>query len=226
MRKRWLPLTVTTLLATLGVLHAGDEFKSGPTPGKNLPGSFQAINLNAPDGTAAKERVGHPHCMVCEYQLNPVVMTFIREGPDTNPQAIEDYLKAIEKAVERNRKISFLSGYTVFITPDAKSSATEPKIDDPDALIKEAQVRTKLEERLQTLVKKSALKYVVAAYMPEAPKSYNLSPKPGVTVVLYNKLKVEQVLAFPEAKFNAGATQEVLKGITALVKGPGKKKAS
>jgi hypothetical protein len=225
MRKRWLPLTLTTLLATLGVLRAGDDLKSGPAPGKNLPGSFQAVNVNAPEGTVAKDRVGHPHCMICEYQLNPVVLTFIREGPDANPQVIEDYLKAVEKAVERNRKINFLSGYVVFITPDAKSAATEAKIDDPDALIKEAQVRTKLEERLTALAKQAGLKYVVAAYMPDGPKGYNLSPQPGVTVVLYEKLHVQKVLAFPEAKFNEAAKDEVLKEVTAMLKGAKKKKS-
>jgi len=199
MRKRWLRLAILAVLFTTGLsaLSAQDDFKSGPAVGKNLPGSFQAVNLTAPLGKDPKDRLGHLHCLVCEFQLNPVVVTFIRIEPDGIDKNIEEYLKAMDRAVDRNYKINFLRSFVVFLTPHAKSSATEPKIEDPDKIIKdikerdaladslilEAQKRVKLEKRLGDLIKETALKHVVLTYMAgEGPKGFNLSPKPGTTV--------------------------------------------
>lgn len=228
MRKRSLFLVIATgLLMGVYPLEAQDEFKSGPPVGKNVPGSFQAFNLNGPKG---KDRF---HCLVCEFQLNPVVVTFVREGEDAKEGELESYLKAVDKAVAKYRTVQFLSSFVVFLTPHASSAATEPKIEKPDEIIKdtekrdkladrlieEAQLRTKLEERLVALTKKMDLKHTVVTYLAgDGPKGFNLSTKPGVTVVMYQKLKVEQVFAFPDGKLDEEATSRVLKGIDGMLK--------
>ena len=85
-----------------------------------------------------------------------------------------------------------------------------------DRLIEEAQVRTKLIERLSELAARFD-KVVVTFRSAESPKGYNIPEKHGVTVVLYQKLKVDQVFVFPEGKFDEAATDQVLKGIDAML---------
>jgi len=230
MRKRWLLLTatVTTLLSGV-VLGAQGEQPAGPRVGKDLPGAFQSFNLN---GTKGKDKL---HCLVCEYHLNPVVLTFVREGKEPDDAQITKYLEKVNEAVKDNERTKFLRGFVVFLTPYAASGATEAKIDPADIkdvekrdklsdrLIEEAQQYGKLVERLSKLASK--LDKVVVTFMPaEGPKGYNLPPQPGVTVVLYHKLKVEQVYVFPEGKLDDAATAQVLKGIDAMLNPPVKKK--
>jgi hypothetical protein len=243
MRKRFLFTLLTTALLT-GALGAQNEFKSGPPVGQNLPGSFQAFNLS---GERGKDSF---HCLVCEYQLNPVVVTFIREGPESKDEEIANYLKKINDKIKDNVETHFLRGFVVFLAPDAASAATEPKIRNVGAIIKdtrqrdeladrliaEATRRTKLLERLTKLA--GGYDQLVVTFMaPDGPASgwtrrpgaapagYRLETRPGVTVVLYQKLKVEQVFAFPDGALNEEATQKVLKGIDVMLnkKAPKKK---
>ena len=235
-----------TFLASLGILGAHqEEFQSGPQEGKNLPGSFQPYNLN---GRKGRDRL---HCLVCEFQLNPVVLVFVREGKQKEHKILTELVKKIEAKVKKYRKTNFLSSFVVFLTPDAKSSATEAKIVNPDKLIEESQNRQKLEERLHKqfgeimgpqfpdslaiLIGEPSFDWVneqvadrhpvVVTYMADGPKDYKVSPLPGVTVVLYQKLKVEKVYAFPEGKFNEEAVAQVLTGVDVMIKGvPAKKK--
>src|SRR2546426_1022374 len=61
--------------ARSGAFQAEAKLKSGPQQGQALPGPFHFLNVNG-------AHAGNPHCLVCEYGLEPVVMVFTREVPD------------------------------------------------------------------------------------------------------------------------------------------------
>src|SRR2546422_10631179 len=103
---------VAGLALILSDLRAGEEFKSGLGPGRLIGGPFQPYNLN---GKRGKERF---HCLVCEFSLEPVVAIFVREGPEPNPEVLQELLKKTDDAVERHQEAQ-LHSFAIFLSPDA-----------------------------------------------------------------------------------------------------------
>src|SRR5437762_882902 len=91
-------------------LYAGDDFKSGLQPGTLLPGSFAPLNLN---GKKGKDR---PHCLVCEFGLDPVVAVFVREGAEANDMGLAEFIKKLDEACEKNQDYA-LHGFVVYFAP-------------------------------------------------------------------------------------------------------------
>ncbi len=180
------------LLAAFTTLEAGEALKSGPPKGKLIPGSFAPYNLNG-------KRKGSHHCLVCEYALGPVVLVFAKEPDQDKDQALNGLVKMLEKAVEEHRREDF-QAFVVFLSPDANSSANDPKLDDPQKLVDEAAARDKLVERLQP--RADGLKNVIACIFPAAgPPGYALSDKADVTLLFYNRFKVLANAAFKDGEF-------------------------
>src|SRR5262245_52629352 len=95
----------------VGAGGAGEALKSGPQPGKPLPGSFHPFNVNGEKGK------GKYHCLVCEYGLDPVVLVFADNPKD--PQVI-DLLKRLDALVKKEQKTSYLHSFAVFLSGDAR----------------------------------------------------------------------------------------------------------
>jgi hypothetical protein len=231
--------SLAALLAALALilsdLRAGDEFKSGLAPGKLIGGPFQPYTLNDSLTRAAVKRLkeaknptdellakGRFHCLVCEFGLKPVLAIFVREGQDSNEAVLKELLKKVDDAVESHQE-SYLNSFAVFLTPDARSSITEKKIEDTEALVTESAAREKLTARLEELAK--PLNHVVVGFYPaENLKGYDISAQPGVTILLYAKHKVLANYAFAEGKLKSEDIDRVIKGVGALLK-KGKKKS-
>jgi hypothetical protein len=187
-----------------------------PAPGSVLPGSFQPLNLNG----KAKDR---PHCLVCEFGLDPVVMVLAREGPDGDDPELGNLLAQLDQAVERHQDHR-LHSFAVVLSPAAKNSISQPKIDDTAALLDEAQKREQLLKRLAPLVAKDKLKHVVISVSPEeGPKGYNIPAQPGVSVVLYYKHRVEAHHFFEHGKLQADQIAQVLKNTDEMIQRDRKK---
>jgi hypothetical protein len=211
------------LVAAAIAQEKGGTLKSGPQPGTLLHSSFHPYNVNGPIGA------GRYHCLVCEFKLNPVVMVFAREAEKGKDKALNTLIDRLEEAVAKDQE-GYLKSFVVFLSPGARSSATEPKITDPNKLVDEASQHAALLERLRTRAK--TLKHVIlTCYPEEGPKGYNISPQAAVTVVLYVKHRVVNNFAFPEGGLDERAIDEIMKAVNALSgktphkKGPPKKEA-
>src|SRR5262249_55154540 len=157
--------------------------------GKLIPGSFSPYNLNG-------KRKGSLHCLVCEYALSPMVLIFAKEPVKGKDEALNDLLKRLDKAVEEHTRQDF-HAVVVFLSPDANSSANDPKLADPTKLVEEAAAHDRLLARLQP--RADNLKNVIACIFPAAgPKGYALSDKAEVTLLFYNRFKVLANAAFKE----------------------------
>src|SRR5437879_5242718 len=99
------PIVFALLVAlrlSAAVSGAAEELKSGPQPGESIPGPFHYFNVNGPHAS-------HPHCLVCEFGLRPVVLIFLRESPAAKPQLM-NLLQRLDEAVGRYRNAELRAG--------------------------------------------------------------------------------------------------------------------
>ena len=124
-----------------------------------MPGPFDCLNINGKNG---KDR---QHCLVCEFGLGPVVMVFAKEPAEGKDGPISDLLQKLDGLVGKELEKSAVNSVVVFLSPDARNSANQSKIEDPDQLVEEAKAREALIARLRPHAEK--LKHVVVAcYLP------------------------------------------------------------
>jgi hypothetical protein len=178
------------LLAAQG--EAG--LQSGPKEGKFLPGPLECYLFNARH-LKSKEKQAF-HCLVCQYALNPAILVFVRDRePNKEKDAVIDALmKRLEEAVPDYKRFELRAG-VVFLSPDAQSSATNPKEEDPDKLLDEAKKRDAVFARLSERAA-SFKELDVAVFPGQSPKGYNINPKAEVTILFLWKLKVVSNQAF------------------------------
>jgi hypothetical protein len=214
MRNRKLSLF---LLASVGAMFlpdvwAAQAFKSGPAVGQIHGGTILPYTVN---GRKGKERF---HCPVVEFDTKPVVAIFIREGPESSDAVLQELFKKVDSALEKHQE-TYLGGFAVFVTPDARTSLTQ-KTEDNDTLVGEAKAREKLLKRLREMAQ--PLKHLIVGATPEDNdrlKRWNLNAKqPGVTVVFYAKHKVLDNAAFAEGKLRNEDIEQVVTKIDGLLK--------
>lgn len=191
-----------TIAATLTAAQDA-PFKSGPQKGTVLPAPFDAFVVK---GKVAK---GRHHCLICENELKPAVLIFAREPDKDGGEVLKSLLEKLDQAVEAHKE-AYLGGFVVFLSPDARSSATEPAIDDIDKLLEETKKRKELLTRLEARAE-PLNNVVVAAFPEEGPKGYNVNPKADVTIVLYHKLKVIDSWAFEGGKLTEDDVTAIMK---------------
>jgi hypothetical protein len=162
--------------------------KEGLKAGMELPGEFQPYNLNG------KFR-GRFHCLVCERALNPSVLVFVRGTDDL--QGLTAFLQGLNEAVKtkKNEKAR-LGAYAVF---------TDEKVPDVVANDDEREIVAK---KLDDMAAK--LDRVTVALDSRANlDKYQLRPDPEVVIVLYDKLKVVDVIG----KARGALTKETVPGL-------------
>jgi hypothetical protein len=207
-------LLLSALLSPALVLaqDAPDALQSGPPRGALLTQAFDAFTLNGDIGK------GRYHCLVCEFGLRPVVLVFAQEHPEGQDKALDDLLQRLDKAVARDQD-GYLCASVIFLSPAARSSATESKekpVTKAAELVQQAKDRRDLLARLQPLADK--LKHVSVAIYPEpGPEGYQLSPKADVTVLLYLKHKVSDRFAFPKGGLTDKAAAEIVDKANELI---------
>jgi hypothetical protein len=162
--------------------------KEGLKAGMELPGEFQPYNLNG------KFR-GRFHCLVCERGLNPSVLVFVRGTDDL--QGLTALFQGLNEAVKnkKNEKAR-LGAFAVFtdeqlpdvVADDDKRDDVTKKLDD---------LAAKLDRVVVSLESKANL------------DKYHLKPDPEVVIVLYDKLKVVDVIG----KARGSLTKESVPGL-------------
>ncbi|HZZ77017.1 MAG TPA: hypothetical protein VFE62_00780, partial [Gemmataceae bacterium] len=148
---------------------------------KFVPGPFECFNING-------KAKGRPHCLVCKFALNPVVLIFTKEPAAGKDGPLNDLLEQLDKLAalpdfaERDLSIG-----VVFLSPDAKDSTNNAEEEKSEELLKEAinreMLRKRLEERAKPFKKENDADRVIVAYYPlEGPKKYNIDPKMEQTI--------------------------------------------
>ncbi len=239
MRLRTFSLLMLTAAVALVLSRTdgGESFKSGPAPGELLGAPFQPHNVyqpslfrplleNRPEKEKADDaisRAGRPHCPVCEFGLDPVVAIFVRGTEDKDPTVPEGFLKKVDDLVEKRRDLSFLHAFAVFLTPKARSSITEKKIEKVEDLVAEGAAREKAIKEVTQLA--APLKHVVVGVYPPAnlPESYKIANKPGVTLLYYDKHRVLLNRAYPEGKLKDEEIDAFVGAVDKMLQKPRKK---
>jgi hypothetical protein len=177
----------------------------GLQPGKDqIGGPFRPYNVTGKDQHRDKF-----HCLVSEYGLNPVILVFVR-GINPSP-ATTDLLQKLDTLVEKNDRIR-LAACVVFLSDDIKDM-----VRDDDKRLQEAKA---VFDRMKNL------NHVAAALdVPtDVRDAYKLDDKAEVTVLFYNKLRVELVRSFPAKGFDEAAEKSLLDELNAkldALRGPG-----
>jgi hypothetical protein len=161
-------------------LTFAQELKSGPQPDEMVPGPFHPYNLNG-------AQAAHPHCLVCEYGLRPVVMIFTRDI-----SKVTGLLQKLDEAVTRHQDTG-LKVFAVVLSPDFAKEENKKEV-------------------IQSLEKAAAdLKNVVLAVDgPDGPEKYQISKDAETTVILYRKLKVVANFAFAKDKLTEKEVADIL----------------
>lgn len=137
------------------------------------------------------EHAGEPHCLVCENGLNPVAMIFAREVSEPLVQMIAQ----LDAQAAKNSK--FDMGCFVVFLGDAET----------------------LKPKLAEVAKKQQLKHVILAIdAPAGPEGFNVSKDADVTVVLYERHKVEANHAFAKDKLTEKSVAAVLADLPKILK--------
>jgi len=194
----------------------GQETKSGPQRDETLPGAFQPLNVNGPFA-------GRHHSLVTEFRLNPVILVFVRaQGDDVDPED-RKLLETIDKVAEDRHADTGLESFVVFLTPRARSGATDDNkgIKDKAAyaksLVEETIHREKLVNNLKE-VSKSFKRLIVTCYPAEnVAQQYRLTDRAEVTVLVYARQRVFSNFAFAEGQLNQGGIDNVLKAVDAML---------
>lgn len=202
-----------------------EGFRSGIPEKGVIAGPFDLFNLNGPKAT------GRFHCIVCEFNLKPVVLIFTREPPAGKEAPLDALLEKLEGLADKY-KDDYLSSVAVVLSPHARSSVSaakdEKKEDDEDLekkadkLVEEAAGRIELVKRLQPKAEK--LKNVVVGIHPnEGPKGYKIDPEAETTVLYYRNYRVTKNWAFKTGELTEEKAAEIADAVEKSLR-DGKKK--
>jgi len=194
-------MTLFFIAATFLVAQEDGKLVSGPKAGALIPGSFESFNVNGP----AKDR---PHCLVCQFGLNPTVLIFAKEPAEGKDAAFTELVKKLDEMTTEFEDRNFSAG-AVILSLDALDSTNNPGVKDAHKLIDEKVKRDKLYERLKK--RAEPLKNVLVSFMPEPPKKFDINAKADVTVLYYERMKVLDSWAF-------GPDQMRMEDVDAIVK--------
>lgn len=162
--------------AILGVLLfalalSAQDSTTGKFPAKDsdIPGPFTTYVASG------EKKKGKFHCLVTEFDLNPVVMVMVR-GTEMS-DVLKSLLRKVELAIELNPN-SRLSSFFVFHTDKSKDLARD---DD---------IREGLEKEIESINREPPLKHVVLALdVTERLRNYKADTA-DVVVLLYNRYRV------------------------------------
>jgi hypothetical protein len=197
------------------------EIKKGPlAAGKNIPATFHPYNVTArvippeelelleeekdkekgkekdadEDGEAKKPvptSKGKFHCLITEYDLDPVVMLFARNLEEN--KAFRDLLKKLDEECTRKRS-SRLRAFVVFLSDDLPSFSVKGS-DQNDTLAKQAELLKKQEELVKKIEQvQDGLKLanvVLTLGARDDLAKYQLDDSVALTAVLYRNLRIQ-----------------------------------
>ncbi len=194
MRRTTLTALLVGLLACAATAQDKDKDDKGEgaAVGKNVPGTFNPFNVTArivpmaePDEKGKGEKTPRPdtkgkfHCLVTEYDMDPVVLLVLRDADEA--AGVKSLLKKLDAAIGRNSGarlrafvVCHFDGLVNVVTQDER--------------------RAELAEKLTKLAEDLKLKGVVLTLAAPADLAkWKLDTKAAANVILYRRLKVEAV---------------------------------
>lgn len=227
-----LGMGVLALILLAGNGRGQDEFQSGLQPaaaGKppvKMPKSFDVYTFNGKNA----ERF---HCLVCENDIHPTVMLFLKEPAAGKEGPLESLFAKLDELVEKYQSLEKypdlqgFAAYAVFVSPAAQTALDKVET-DPAKLVKEATDRRALYARMREWAGKTK-KVTVGCVVPESVAAYKLNPDASLTGLFYDSLDVRGNYSFrdlTEANVDAliaGVEQKMAAKIAAI-EGRNKKK--
>jgi hypothetical protein len=199
MYSRAATLCAAAALLAVAAAPAADD-KPALKPGAELPGPIHPFNA------ANGKFVGKFHCTVCEHGLDPEVLIFAH-NPEFTAKAWEPFIKDLLKGIDdyaatypRTRLHASLVGY----------------YDDMKDVVTDNAGRIAHADDLDKLKNSVPLQKVVLALdsLPALQKAdYPLGPEAKVVVVLYDKLKVQNVYSFTKGPPDEKEAQSIVKEV-------------
>lgn len=198
-------LTFTTAAAA----QEAKPLKAGAT----IPGPFQTLMVTG-------DRAGNFHCPVCEYDLRPAVLVFVRDVDDAGP-AVIDFLKKLDALIAKHPSAR-ISACAVFVNDGGYRQLIQSQIDNAAKVADLELTRAVLakedkEAKIKDLAKKASLKNVTLGLgSPNELAKYDLGKDAEVTVLVYNRQQVVGVEAFPKDKLTEEGSAKILKEVEAV----------
>ena len=206
MRQRLLLTGLLLLAVVVPASLPSAEITKGPlAPGKNVPATFHPYNVTArvipaeemepsnekEDREKEKEKEkdkdkprtppytskGKYHCLITEYDLDPVVMLFARGLEDS--EGFRELLKKLDDSCTKNRP-SRLRAFVVFLSDKLTNVAAQDE--ERDEMVRKIQ-------KIQDALKLSNVVLTVAATSDLA--KYQLDEAAALTVVMYRNLSIK-----------------------------------
>ncbi|HLN27123.1 MAG TPA: hypothetical protein VK395_05225 [Gemmataceae bacterium] len=187
-----LALLVVAILSSQ-VQAAGDELKSGPQPGEEIPGPFHILNING-------EHAANLHCLVCAYGLRPVVAVFTREPIAAN-KTLATLLQKLDEDLVKY-KDARLRAFAVLLS---------------DEFPKEEGRKNLVAGLGNTAAELDLKRLILAAGDSAGPDNYKLNKDAALTVVLYRNHKVIANFAFAKDKFTENDITAILEGVHKMI---------
>jgi hypothetical protein len=181
-------LITGTLVCSLGIAAGADALVSGPQAGSKLPDVFQPLPVNITNAELPS-CAGKRSDYTEQFGADPVILVFGRKI--TNP--LINLMKKLDAEVGRNKQARLKAVFVLLSEDD------------------------NLERTLSELAKRQEIRRVSLAIMPDGPKQYRLSQEADVTVILYERRKVEANHAFRKGKLNDKAIESILLDVWKLV---------
>lgn len=196
---RWMSLIVA--ISGLSGSVWGQGFESGLQPGPagkptKMPHPFDVHTFNG-------RNPNQFHCLVCENDIHPTLLLFLKEPAEGKEKALADLFSGLDdmiakyQAMEKYPDVTTFAVYAVFLSPAAQNSLNNPGEADPSALVKEATERRALYQRMKEWAGKTK-KVVIATAIPEAAKGYKINPAASLTGLYYHRLNVLDNFAFED----------------------------
>ncbi len=207
------------LCVTLAALGQ-DGFQSGlqpaaaAMPATKMPHAFDVHPFNG-------KFANRFHCLVCENDIHPTLLLFLKEPADGQEKALESLFGKLDElidkyqAMEKYPEVSTFAVFAVFLSPAAQTSLNNPNEPDAAKLVKEATDRRALYRRMTEWAGK-VKKVVIATTIPDAVKAYKINPMASLTGIYYETLDVKANFAFET--FGDGNVDAIVNGVDAQLK--------
>ncbi len=207
-------IRIAILGVLLAVTAAAAQEAKPLKPGDAIPGPFQTLMVTG-------DRAGHFHCPVCEYDLRPTVLVFVRDVDDAGP-ALTDFLKKLDALIAKHPKAR-LAACTIFVNDGGYRQLIQSQI-DPTAKVTDLELTRAIlakedkEAKIKDLAKKANLKAIpLALGSPKELEKYHLEKNAAVTVLFYNRQQVVSVASLAKDQLTAAEADKILKQIEAAL---------
>lgn len=202
-------LGIILTLAAVAAVAAAQEAKPLKA-GEKIPGPFQTLIVTG-------DRAGNFHCPVCEYDLRPAVLVFVRDVDDAGP-GLTEFLKKLDALIAKHPNAR-IGACAVFVNDGGYRQSIQNQIDNAAKVTDLELTRAILakedkEAKIKDLAKKAGLKNITLGLgSAKELVKYDLDKNAEVTVLVYDRQEVVGVEAFAKDKLTEQDAAKILKQV-------------